>query len=298
MVIGEDEVIQAQPVKRRRRLRITILGLLGLVALSALALLLYRKYILPLSDEERPTIVAVYRKVSPLADGIIGNNEYGRGVTITWTADNALAAFEQGLTGDTTQNKPPSDLGVTLHAAYSDTALFFAFHVRDQFVDAQEEDRDTPHQNDGVEVFIDGDRVPNDFQSMTTMADADSTKVFPSEGFQLLADAAGHQYTRAQGFRNADWKTAARRTADGYIVEIEIPLALIDTQDGPGYTPPGPGTLLNFAMAVTDNDAAVRQQVSYAYLRTAKTNTSPWIGGENAWKFAIKLEPKWSLFGW
>jgi hypothetical protein len=33
-------------------------------------------------------------------------------------------------------------------------------------------------------------------------------------------------------------------------------------------------------------------------LRTAKTNTSPWIGGENAWKFALKLEPKWSLFGW
>jgi hypothetical protein len=48
---------------------------------------------------------------------------------------------------------------VTLHAACSDQALFFAFQVRDQFVDAQEEDRDTPHQNDGVEVFIDGDRV-------------------------------------------------------------------------------------------------------------------------------------------
>jgi hypothetical protein len=94
------------------------------------------------------------------------------------------------------------------------------------------------------------------------------------------------------------WKTATRRTADGYIVEIEIPLALIDTQDGPGSTPPGPGTLLNFAMAVTDNDAVVQQQVSYAYLRTAKTNTSPWIGGENAWKFALKLEPKWSLFEW
>jgi hypothetical protein len=175
--------------------------------------------------------------------------------------------------------------------------LFFAFHVRDQFVDAQEEDRDTPHQNDGVEVFVDGDRVPNDFSS-GTMADADSNQVFPSEGFQLLADAAGHQFTRAQGFRNADWKTAARRTADGYIIEIEIPLALIDTQDGPAYAPPGPGTMLNFAMAVTDNDAAVRHQVSYAYLRTRNTNTSPWIGGENAWKFAIKLEPKWSLFGW
>jgi hypothetical protein len=288
---------QGSPARRQWRLRITILGLLGLVALSALALSIYRKYILPLTDEERPEIVAVYRKVSPVADGAIGVNEYGPGVTITWTAENTLATFEHGLTGDLTQNKPPDDLSVTLHTAYSDTALFFAFHVRDQFVDAQEEDRDTPHQNDGVEIFIDGDRVPNDFNS-GTMADANSKKIFPSEGFQLLADAAGHQFTRAQGFGNADWKAAARRTADGYIVEIEIPLALIDTQDGPAYAPPGPGSVLNFAMAVTDNDAAVRHQVSYAYLRTRNTNTSPWIGGENSWKFAIKLEPKWSLFGW
>src|SRR5262245_22563687 len=110
MAIREGEVTQAQPVRRRLRLRITILGLLGLVALSAVALLVYRKYILPLTEEERPTIVAVYRKVSPVADGVLGRNEYGPGLTVTWTADNTLAAFEHGLTGDATQNKPPGDL--------------------------------------------------------------------------------------------------------------------------------------------------------------------------------------------
>src|SRR5215831_14732698 len=105
MAIGEGELTQAQPARRRRRLRITILGLLGLVAFSALALVVYRKYILPMTGEERPEVVAVYRKVSPVTDGAIGGNEYGRGVTITWTADNTLAAFEHGLTGDATQNK-------------------------------------------------------------------------------------------------------------------------------------------------------------------------------------------------
>jgi hypothetical protein len=297
MTAGETEGTRGRPVRRRRGLRITVLGMLLLVAASAIALVLYRKYVLPMGDEDRPTIVAVYRKTSPVADGRITGNEYGPGVTIAWTADNMLAAFENALTGDSTQNKPPGDLSIVLHAAYSDTSLFFAFRVRDQFVDAQEADRTTPHQNDGVEVFIDGDRVPNDF-SPSTQARPGATAIAPSEGFQVLADAAGHQFTRAQAFSDADWKTAAGRTADGYIVEIEIPLALIDTQDGPGVVPPGPGSVLNFALAVTDNDAEVQKQMSYAYLRTPKTSNSPWAGGESAWKFAIKFEPKWSLFGW
>ena len=61
---------------------------------------------------------------------------------------------------------------------------------------------------------------------------------------------------------------------------------------------PGPGSLLNFALAVTDNDEEVSKQVSYAYLRTRKTSTSPWVGGEKAWRCVIKFEPKWSLFPW
>jgi Carbohydrate family 9 binding domain-like len=294
MAISAGEAVQ-RPVRRRWRLRITVLGLLVLVALTAVALQFYRKYVQKVV--ERPTIVAVYRKALPVADGVIGPKEYGLPLNINWTADNTLAAFDHQVTGDSTENKTPSDLTIKLYAAYSDTSLFLAFQVRDQFVDAQEADRTTPHQNDGVEVFIDGDRVPNDFSTMT-QADPAQTKILPSEGFQLLADAAGHQYTRAQAFSDADWKAAAKRTDDGYIIEIEIPLALIDTQDGPGVTLAGPGSVLNFALAVTDNDEEVRDQKSYAYLRTSTQTTSPWIGGERAWNFAIELEPKWSLLPW
>jgi hypothetical protein len=294
MAVGQSQLSPARPKRRRLRLRISVLGMLVLVALAACALVVYR-YVL--SDGDRQTLFAVYRDVSPVADGTIGANEYGPPLTITWSADNTLAAFEHDLTGDSTRNKSPQDLTVRLHIAYTKTSLFFAFNVRDQFVDAQEEDKDTPHQNDGVEIFIDGDRVVNDFQQVMKM-DPALGPPGPSEGFQLLVNAAGHHATIAQDFSNAEWKRAVKRTGDGYIVEIEIPLALIDTQDGPGCKPPGPGSVINFALAVTDNDEEVRKQVSYAYLRTAKTPLSPWIGGESSWRFAIKLEPRWSLFSW
>jgi hypothetical protein len=262
MAISEGKPTRTQPVRRPWRLRITVLGLLVMVALVAVALLLYRKYLRKVV--ERPTIVAVYGKAAPVADGIIGPKEYGLPLNINWTTDNTLAAFDHQLTGDSTENKTPSDLTIRLYAAYSDKSLFIAFHVRDQFVDAQEADRTTPHQNDGVEVFIDGDRVPNDFFGSMTQAAGTQSQALPSEGFQLLADAAGHQFTRAQAFSDADWKAAAQRTDEGYIIEMEIPLALIDTQDGPSVTLAGPGSVLNFALAVTDNDQEVREQKSYA----------------------------------
>jgi hypothetical protein len=270
--------------------------LMLLIALSALAVFLYGKYLRPPS--ERPTIFVEYRKVSPVADGAIGEKEYGPGVAIAWTADNTLAAFEHAI-GDPTKNKPPGDLSVTLHTAYTNTSLFFAFRVTDQFVDAQVADQPPGVFNDGVEVFIDGDRVSNDFNQGPS-AGGIIPRTGSEEGFQVLADAAGHQYTLSNTFKNADWKAATKRTVDGYVIEIEIPLKLIDTMDGQPFAPAGPGSLLNFALAITDNDAEVSNQMSYAYLRTSKSNISPWLGKEDAWKFALKLlEPKRSLFsGW
>jgi Carbohydrate family 9 binding domain-like len=164
--------------------------------------------------------------------------------------------------------------------------------VHDQFVDAQESDRPTPMYNDDVEVFIDGDGVSNDF------GNSGATATGSREGFQLIVNSAGHQFTASQDFTNADWKAAASRTGDGYIVEMEIPLAVIDTQDGTPFAPAGPGSLLNLGLAVTDNDEEVHKQLSYAYLRTARQTDSPWAGGESAWNFAIKLVPKWSPFSW
>jgi hypothetical protein len=294
VVTSKGEVTLVRALLGRLRLRVSMLGLLVLVALCALGLLLYRRY--GLRPSERPTIVVRYRDVSPVADGVIGEKEYGPGVTIAWTADNTLAAFEHVI-GDSTNNKPAADLSITLQTAYTNTSLFFAFKVTDQFVDAQKTDRPPATFNDGVEIFIDGDRVSNDF-GQGPIGSGPFPRTGTEEGFQLLADAAGNQYTQSNTFTNADWKAATSRTGDGYIIEIEVPLKLIDTRDGSPFAPAGSGSLLNFALAVTDNDAAVSHQMSYAYLRTPSSNMSPWIGKEDAWKFALKLEPKWSLFSW
>jgi hypothetical protein len=300
MAIGESEAPRTQPVRRPRRYRLTVLGLLGLVGLAAIVLVIYRRYISP--RVERPAIDAVFKKVSPVADGAIGKDEYGPPVTMAWTKDNTLAAFHhylldpetKGFFEDPTDSKQPNDLRMEVHAAYTDRSLFLAFRVHDQFVDAQiEEER--PELDDGVEVFIDGDGVPNDFvPNDAALGDVRGSK----EGFQIGGNAAGQQFTKSQDFTNADWKSIARRTGDGYIVEMEIPLALIDTLDGPPFAPAGAGSLLNLGLAVTDNDAEVHKQMSYAYLRTARQTTSPWLGGEAAWNFAIRLVPKPSLFSW
>jgi Carbohydrate family 9 binding domain-like len=218
-------------------------------------------------------------------------------VTMTWNEGDILAAFNRSLLDpatqtfrfDPTQSKLPTDLSMEVQAAYTDTALFLAFRVHDQFVDAQESDRTMPMYNDGVEVFIDGDGVFNDFGNNGSMGTGSR------EGFQLLVNAAGHQFTASKDFTNADWKAAARRTDDGYIIEMKIPLALIDTKDGQPFVPPSPGTVLNLGLAVTDNDAEVSRQMSYAYLRTPNQTMSPYDGQEAAWKFGIELQPKWSL---
>src|SRR5262249_36582374 len=156
----------------------------------------YRKHVLP--KEERPLIVAAIKKVSPVPDGVIGKEENGPPVTMTWTEVNVLAAFNpmlfdpatQAFVADPTRSKRPTDLSMEMQAAYTDTALFLAFRVHDQFVDAQESDRSMPMDNDGVEVFIDGDGVANDFGTGPNGSIGTGSR----EGFQLLVNAAGHQF--------------------------------------------------------------------------------------------------------
>jgi Carbohydrate family 9 binding domain-like len=304
MSISEDQLAHALPPRRGLGLRITVLGMLGLVAAAAAAMGVYRR--VSHKVDERPSLIAKYEKTAPVADGVIGPKEYGPVVSIQWTEGNTLTAFRRivhdptksPIPGDLdtapevidpTTSKRPEDLSIEAYAAYTETSLFLAFRVHDQFVDAQEVDREQPYWNDGVEVYIDGDRVANDFYPGKGPQGT-------AEGFQLIVDAAGHQYTASRDFKNADWKGAAKRTPDGYVVEMEIPLALIDTKDGPGTERPGPDSLLHLGMAVNDNDEETRRQASNAYLRTARQTQNPYNGGENAWNFGIKLEPRWSFW--
>ena len=72
-----------------------------------------------------------------------------------------------------------------MHAAHTGTALFLAFRVRDQSVHADPVAAKVPFKNDGVEIFLDGDRVPNDLTGVTTPGNL--------EGFQIVADVLGNR---------------------------------------------------------------------------------------------------------
>src|SRR5262249_59281692 len=110
-----------------------------------------------------PRIDAPYRPESPVADGRIGPGEYsdGEGLAFDFAADrNPGRSF---LFDETTRaTKEPADLSVRMHAAHTSTALFLAFRVRDQSVQADPVAAKVPFTNDGVELFLDGDRPPND----------------------------------------------------------------------------------------------------------------------------------------
>ena len=230
----------------------------------------------------RPTLMAYYHGASPpIADGNIAFSEYAPGVVVDFARGSKLGAI-LGV-GDKSLTKTPDDLSVKMHASYSDKSLFLGFRVRDQFIDAQPSDAAKPHLNDSVEVFLDGDRVANDF-------DPAKPSRASSEGFQIMADTLGNQHTFSADFTNAGWKTKTRREPGGYVMEFEIPLALIDVADGDRKQPAGPGSMLNLGLAIGDNDVETDQKMSHAYIRADKRDKPPYVGLEPAWTLGIKLE--------
>jgi hypothetical protein len=215
------------------------------------------------------TIEVPFRATGPVADGRIAPGEYGPGIEARFDGE-----------------KTPDDLSMRIFTAYTDWSLFLAFQVRDQLVVAGEQNANAPWENDSVSVFINGDQVGND---MLPAAVADGFIPHGNrEGFQIIADAAGHQNTNSD-FTNADWKVGTSRTPDGYIIEFEIPLALIDTRDGPEYIPAHSGSelLVNFTFA--DVDAPVSKIDTFDF---PDEHVSPYQGGEEFWTVALRLVPK------
>jgi tetratricopeptide (TPR) repeat protein len=235
-----------------------------------------------ISPAERPpasfTIDARFRAVSPVADGRIAPGEYGPGIEVGFDGDANPGRL--GTEGKS-RSKTPDDLSVLVQTAYTDRSLFLAFRVRDQFVDA----------SDSVDVFINGDHVANDMAPGFVAPCPPCTRG-NREGFQLNADAGGHQSTGATGFTKDDWKVGTSRTADGYIIEFEVPLALIDTKDGPEFVPATGGSELLVNFGFTDHDAPVSAQTDYGIFWAEDLGISPYEGGEDFWTVSLRLVPK------
>jgi serine/threonine protein kinase len=231
-----------------------------------------------------PRIDAPYRPEPPVADGRIGLGEYGDGAGFAFDFAADRNPGRSYLFDETTRaTKDPADLSVRMHAAHSSTALFLAFRVRDQSVQADPVAAKAPFLNDGVELFLDGDRIPNDLTLVTTLGNL--------EGFQIIADALGHRFSPASIVGDTRWKVGTSRTEDGYIIEFEIPLDLIDTQDGPGFRPAATGSELRMNVGINDIDQAINKQTFYGMLWAEDRLWSPLLGGEDFWPVALRLVP-------
>jgi hypothetical protein len=234
-----------------------------------------------------PRIDAPFQARSPVADGRIEPGEYrdGEGLSFDFAKDpnpggSYLNGDEKSLALQ--RIKDPSDLSVQMHTVHTATALFLAFRVRDQSVRATPAAPDRPFWNDCVEVYLDGDRVANDFTPILRGN---------REGFQVGADALGHPYHIGAVFGYSRWKVGASRMEDGYVIEFEVPLELIDTQDGPGFRPATTGSELRMNVSILDYDEPANQPASYGVLWSEDRQWSLAHGGEDFWPVALRLTP-------
>ncbi len=225
---------------------------------------------------------------TPVADGRIGSGEYGLPLKIDYTSirnpGRLIVLRPDGRDSSDTVDR--RDLSFELFSAHTVSSLFLAFRISDDFIDDEPEDDGRVFFNDCVELFIDGDRVPDDF-----VLSGESRRA-SREGFQIASDALGRQMTFCDDFSNNDWKVATSRLADGYILEFEIPLALIDTANGAEFAAAKTGSLLWFNAVVNDNDSAVHAQEDYGPLWLVgppEIKSSPAIGGEQTWRVGLSL---------
>ena len=217
------------------------------------------------------TLDAPFRSTSPVADGRIDPNEYGHGVDVTFDDDANPGRLPAWFDPHT---KTSDDLSVRLHAAYTDRSLFLGFRVRDQFVRVSEIHSREFLRNDSVDVFLDGDRQDNDLTPLFF----EPTNGGNREGFQIAADAAGNQNTTSAEFGDSSWKVGTSRTSDGYIIEFEIPLTLIDTRDGPEYVPATSGSEIRFNFGISDFDDSESDKSAYGTFWAEDPDLSPYEG--------------------
>jgi hypothetical protein len=232
-----------------------------------------------------PRIDAPFQATSPVADGRIEPGEYGDGdgFAFDFARDpNPGGSYLCSDLGFATLlgTKELSDLSVRMHAVHTTTALSLAFRVRDQSVRAHPVGAYAPWLNDLVQVYLDGDRVANDHTAVRHEGNR--------EGFYIGADVLGNHNS---DFLSGDWKVGTSRTQDGYIIEFEIPLDLIDTQDGPGFRPATTGSELRMNVSITDVDEGVNERRSYGVLWCEDRSVSLAHMGEDYWPVALRLVP-------
>ena len=188
-----------------------------------------------------PLMMTAYAAAEPpTLDGQITDEEYAEAVPMYVEFSN-LERIPGALWGW----DPPrdsADMSFTAYALYTSDDLYIAVDVAD---DSFRDDSHEAWQDDGVEIYVDGDRVANDMG-----ADWEHTN---PEGFQITMDIGG-QWSYYNPEFGQNWRAATRTYEERRTIEFRISLTSIDIEDGPGVAAPGPGDIIGLNIAINDDD--------------------------------------------
>jgi hypothetical protein len=264
------------------------------------------------SASGKQLMTARWTASAPQIDGVMSPGEWSRAVPVHVNfvqPSTSPGIIEAGFVPPDN----PRDLSYTVYTLYDAFNLYIAVQVADDVLCPGPEVWD----GDAVEVFIDGDRVNgcpppddpvvdaygfypvwtdctpqgglNDFLNWDKWADVvygggdwSLWRVEGEEGFQLVTDFQGSVWNWwSAEFADLQWASASGLRPRGYVVEWAIALDSIDTEDGPGDVPPGPGDVIGFDIAVDDNDGLGRETQGF------------WEGKPSGWIFLH--EDDWGL---
>jgi hypothetical protein len=244
-------------------------------------------------------LAAPMMTASPVTNGVIAAGEYANKCFFSFAdRENPGNPFPSL---DTIDDTGDADISINVYLGHTDEYLFLGFEATDEFLDLDV--GVDSWTNDSVELFINSDLEPNDFNPDTV------GRINNTEGWQLVADAAGdgdttlNNRTSATGViintedtpppAEGEAYSAGLANANGWVVEWQFPLATLDTSDDDGatLTPAKTGDVMLFNFSINDNDfEGAAGQDTHGMLWVVEDDPrSPYGGGENVWMVPLML---------
>ncbi|MDG2384347.1 MAG: sugar-binding protein [Pirellulaceae bacterium] len=243
-----------------------------------------------LLEDPEFAVAAPFMSASPIADGVITEGEYANQCFFTY-ADNENPGHSWPNLDNLNDGDP--DLTTMIHFAHTEDSLFVAFDVTDDFLDLEP---GASFRNDGVEIFINADLDsgdpwgPGKFQIYVDAFDGDEDPEFNNRG-----STAGISVLTEPGPEEGEFYSAGIPNENelGYVVEIEIPLASLDTAGGDEGEPipaaTGDYIMINTAIDDNDEDDNLAGQTGHHLMWHADGAGSPFGCGETCWNVPLLL---------
>jgi hypothetical protein len=248
-------------------------------------------------------MIVARRTFQPIVlDGVLGPAEWRAAIPVQVNAVKPHTA--PGVVPDIlTPPDNQDDLSFVLRTMYDNDNLYVAVTVADDTLQATH----VPPElwlDDDVEILIDGDRQPWDFVNEVFLWPGGVA--YPNkEGYQLITSAGGGRQTEPGNNPEIQiWESAVGPMPRGFVVEVTIPLDMINTYDNspwdadgnvvtaptPATVRPQPGDVIGFNVFVGDNDSGL----GYADPNSTGDSFLAWDGnGQPDMWGGPWIEPDW-----